>query len=183
MLPSSSSAKPIPGVTKGRIRVPQKRRSRGIAAQLVLSFLAVGLVPLLITSVIAYRDAASTVYTLAVAELSGLRDSKKDAVQRYFHDRSTDALALGDNPVVISGLRRFTEAFRDGGIDSPAWAPVEAEAGLYLRRYVDQYGYHSTYLIADDGTIVYTTTREADLGASLATGPLSNSKLVSSPEQ
>src|SRR5690606_3341763 len=108
---------------------------------------------------------------------TAVRDLKKAMVQRYFEELLIQAAVVGENPTVKAGVRGFSQA-RQRGVGSVEWEFVEAQVGPYLQRYVAQYGYRSLYLIHPDGSILYTTTKESDMGENLLTGYLQTTNLA-----
>ncbi|MBO8142016.1 MAG: methyl-accepting chemotaxis protein [Firmicutes bacterium] len=155
-----------------------RSRSRSIAALLVISFLAVGLIPAGIIAIISYGDGAQAIEEQVLAQLTSMRDAKRDMVQRYLQDRVAHASALSNTPSVQDGLPAFQSALEMGGIGSFLWNGLEAEIGGYLNNFVEDYGYRGLYLIAEDGLVLYNTTKEEDMGTNLLDGVYSNTHLA-----
>lgn len=155
-----------------------KKQSRSIAVFLTASFLLVGIVPTVVISALSYIGSAGAIEQQSLAQLTSIRDVKKDMVQRYLSEREIHAAVLATNPVVTDGLMRFRQARESQGIGSPLWSEVEAEVAPFLNSYASQYGYRSFYLIDRDGTVLYNSAGDNDIGSNLLNGNLQDSNLA-----
>jgi PAS domain S-box-containing protein len=62
--------------------------------------------------------------------------------------------------------------------DRTRYAAVHREYHWILRDFVREFGYHDLFLIDPDGHVVYTVSKELDLGTSLVDGPYADSNLA-----
>ncbi|MBI4694785.1 MAG: HAMP domain-containing protein [Gammaproteobacteria bacterium] len=221
-----------------------------IRGKLVAAMLAAGLVPLVVSGVIANRLANSALSRQASQQLQSLVAVKKSEMQDYFQLIRGQAASLAEDDTLLEAMPEFERAFRQlpadlaaetiaksdvetrvaGHFDQAFMAeyakhtkkPFDArslvaggEAGraaqyLYiatnshpvgekdalmraegaagyntvharfhpgLRNFIKRFGYYDLFLIATDGTVVYTVFKEGDFGANLTTGPLRESNL------
>jgi class 3 adenylate cyclase len=143
---------------------------------------------------------ASAAFDVA-AEMNGTRSAARalaaspqaaDAVDRF--DAAFDELlasvddsrtsTFAPEPAALE-LQRLHPAAEDGfddvaeAGDATAWSSVHREVDPAYRRVVDELGLVDLYLIdAATARIVYSVTRQPDIGTSLVTGPFSGSVLA-----
>jgi len=123
-----------------------------------------------------------TVETLrreAFHKLTAVQQNKKSQIEAYFGERLGDVAVLAGNDAVVAALETFEQAFQDDGnsTNGTNWSTAEAEYGQRLTQYKEVYGYYDLFLIAGDGDVVYTVTKESDLGQNLVRGALKDSPL------
>jgi len=111
--------------------------------------------------------------------LEAVQENKEAEVEGYFDGRRRDAAVLSANDRVVQALQEFEAAFEaEGGeVGGSFWQSVEAKYADWFERYQQEYGYHDLFLVAEDGDVVFTTTRESDLGQNAAQGALADSPL------
>ena len=116
----------------------------------------------------------------AFDKLSTAQELKAADVEGYFDERRGDVRLLAQNKTVAAALSQFSAAFADAGsrTGNPLWERTEAEHHPWLKTYAESYGYYDIFLIDADGDVVYTVSREADLGANLMRGSLKDSPLA-----
>ncbi|MBF0620768.1 MAG: HAMP domain-containing protein [Magnetococcales bacterium] len=122
-------------------------------------------------------ETVNTLRSEAMRKLAGLRDVKKGQIEGYFGERLGDISVLAGNNFVADSLAAFTEAFEAEGnkVNGPLWTNVASEMEGWLKQYQQEYGYYDLFLISNKGDVVYTATRESDIGQNLVSGPLSSS--------
>ena len=80
-------------------------------------------------------------------------------------------IAANPNPV---GKKNILDAPGDGS----EYSRVHARYHPIFRKIVEKFGYYDMFLIAPDGTIVYTDFKETDFTTNFTTGPYSESNLA-----
>lgn len=109
-----------------------------------------------------------------VNHLISVREIKKLQIQNFFHERYGDIHVLSKNPLVVQSLPRFSNAFRSGGFDDPAYKQVDTYYGPLLEHFLRQYGYKNIFLIDTEGNVVFGVKRDEYLGTNLRTGEYSS---------
>ncbi|CAN8139253.1 hypothetical protein THIOSC13_1350071 [uncultured Thiomicrorhabdus sp.] len=72
--------------------------------KLTISFLLIGLIPLLIFAAIAIQQADQGLKTLAEQQLSSIRDNKKASIERYFDTVKREVITLADTQVILQAM-------------------------------------------------------------------------------
>jgi methyl-accepting chemotaxis protein len=117
-----------------------------------------------------------TVKTLrqeAFDQLKAVRTIKKNQIESYFAARLSDVSAMSANPVVLQALKNFKKVTTK--IGGPEWRAFEQVYNPWLAKYIEEYGYIDLFLISDQGQVLYTVEKAADLGQNLKTGQLKDS--------
>ena len=124
-------------------------------------------------------ETVSTLRSEAFNKLMAVQEIKKAQLKDYIDSMKTQLKVLKDDPYVREALSEFDSAFEAAGdkVGSPQW---EALAKKYDPRFKDimaDNGWYDLFLIHTDGDIVYTATREADLGMIIPDSELKDSPL------
>ena len=156
---------------------------RGLGRTLLLSFLAISLIPATAISVASYLNARSILRHGAHASLMSVAQSKTQQVRAQFDGMIEDLTDLSQMGVTIHLLERLEEesTHSPSHIDfvrSPRWAEIVKEPGADLARHRQTHGYHDIFLIDHRGTILFTVAQETDLGMNLFTGRLAHTPLA-----
>ncbi|BBP46967.1 hypothetical protein THMIRHAS_23400 [Thiosulfatimonas sediminis] len=72
--------------------------------KLTISFLLIGLIPLLIFAAIATQQADHGLKTLAEQQLASIRDNKKASIERYFESVRREVMTLADTQVILQAM-------------------------------------------------------------------------------
>ena len=134
--------------------------------QLLITFLAIGLLPTLIIGYIASTIASNSIEQQAFSQLIAVREIKKTQIQNYFTDRKNDIEILATSIQNTLNFNSYNE------LNFSAHNNHD-----YFEQFINTYGYYDLFLIDDSGEIFYTVTKEADYQTSLTTGEYSNSGL------
>jgi C4-dicarboxylate-specific signal transduction histidine kinase len=103
-----------------------------LARQLFRWFLLVALLALAATAVVSYHIAAAALQREVTTGLAALLDAKINLIEAYVREREKDVTTLARNPAVIDAMRRFDDAFRQGGLDSATYRTAEAAYRPFL---------------------------------------------------
>lgn len=121
-----------------------------------------------------------TVLTLkreAFSKLKGIHTIKKSQIEKYFDQRFKILDDVQQNLRFTDGIKLFTSAFSQG-LDSFEYKELVNEYQKNFALFMDNFGFYDVFLIDVDGNVVYTVTKESDLGANLKSGALKNSGLA-----
>ena len=124
---------------------------------------------------------ATSMMEEAFSKLEAIRTIKQNQIQSFFDDRLAGAThALKDTPLTATAVQEFTSAFkadgnRTGGLN---WQIPEGKYHAWLAENLEENSYYDIFLISMSGDVVYSVTRESDLGANLVNGPLKDTGLA-----
>ena len=106
--------------------------------------------------------------------LISVREIKKMQIQNYFHERYGDLSILSKNPLIVQSLPRFSNAFKTGGFNDPAYKQVDTYYGPLVEHFLRQYGYNNIFMVDADGSVVFGVKRDEYIGTNLRTGEYSS---------
>jgi len=112
------------------------------------------------------RETVATLRTEAIAKLEAIQETKKAHILDYFEIMRGQLRTLKDDPFVMDALLEFDRAYEEGGdkVNTPAWNAVAEKYDARLQDIQTDYGWYDIFLIHTDGDIVYTVSKEPDLG-------------------
>ncbi len=123
----------------------------------------------------------------AFSKLNSVQYSNKMRLEDYFHGLDATVVTFGkstDARLSILDAIAYHKAMEikadgDYDINHPEYQALWKKIDTILGKYVDVYGYYDVFLIcAKHGHVMYTHSKEADLGANLSVGALKNSGLA-----
>ena len=158
--------------------------TRKIKAKVVIILLLIALLPMVLTSVIAYKIFYDAIKREALAKLSYTVQSSMADIARYLDAKIGDAIVLSLDPTNINALKCLEEEYHNSGIPLKKWAETESLSYIEkmgLNRFYEEilqvYGYQNLYLVSSNGDILYSVIKENDLGTNLISGPYKDSAL------
>jgi methyl-accepting chemotaxis protein len=124
-------------------------------------------------------ETVSTLRLEAFNKLKAIQQIKKAQIEGYFSERRGDVSVLASNEVIANAVTAFQEAFMFEGrkTGGAQWASIASQYGPWLEQYNSEYGYYDLFLISADGSVVFTATKESDLGDDVVNGALKDSPL------
>lgn len=139
------------------------------------------------TQVLDYFDARKTDIQSLATTIANITNETNDRVEvvtqnkkaliEQFFERSYSAMVdVQSNVRFTAGLPLFAQAFKQG-LNSEAYTSLLKERELGFSSFQKTWGFYDVHLIDLEGNIVYTLTKESDLGQNLKTGALKNSGL------
>lgn len=157
-----------------------------IKLQVILLVVSALVLLALITTYISTSESKSALTENSYANLTTVRDMKKNQIQSFFSERVGDIKVLAevqnletlvkdlnglDGKMVIDGEKPFP-------VEHPLVKEVTAPHEKFFQSYVKEYGYYDVFVIdKKDGHVLYTAAKESDYGANLDHGNLKNSGL------
>ncbi len=117
----------------------------------------------------------------AFDKLSAAQEIKKAQIENHFSQHVKNISVLSKSTTVIDALKRFRVAFgatEEGKVGGDLYNFLETLFGEALAQFTKEYNYEDLYLIARDGTVVYSVTKQSDEGQNLITGRLKQSALA-----
>lgn len=151
-----------------------------LGTKLLVSFLAVGVIPFAIIALVALTNGSKSLSNQAFNQLYAIQNIKKGQIENYFKERLGDISVLSENPFVAEALYALDKGFEAGGNRAAGkqYEAAEYRYGPWLVQYEKEYGYYDLFLIHEDGQVVYTVEKESDLGENLMSGSLRSSNLA-----
>ncbi len=150
-----------------------------IRPKLTFFFIMTGLLPLAIAGGIGTYLATQSLLQKSFEQLRTVQSMRKSQVENAFAERLKDLKVLAANQHLQSLTSDLTAYRQLYGIQATAPFAMETEQfraisrkyRQFCREFVEFYGYYDLSIIAaDTGHLMFSTTLESDMGASLATG-------------
>jgi methyl-accepting chemotaxis protein len=112
-------------------------------------------------------------------KLQAIQDLKIAELQNLFHTIEASVNVTKDSPYVGDAFNAINRVFKNNStaINSKAW---KTQATKYQSRFEDMInanGWYDLFLINAQGDVIYTVTRESDLGMNIPTSLLKNTSL------
>jgi methyl-accepting chemotaxis protein len=125
-------------------------------------------------------ETVGTLRKEAFAKLEAVQQNKRNQIDQYFKRVAINLSLLAKNPTTVRAVSEFETAFEAGGdqASGPQWSAVESQYGPVFTNLLKEDGYYDVFLIAADGDVVFSATKESDLGENLVSGALKNSGLA-----
>ena len=162
--------------------------SMTIKKQLVIALLLVGITPFVVMGITSYVKASSALSIEAHAKMEMARDLKKNQLISVFEGLDTGINNLSDNRNVhamfddlvdrhkhhkISATEGYTRI-----INLPDVRAVYSKYDAYFNKFMKDNNLYDVFIIcAKHGHVMYSVTKESDLGENLKHGALRNSGL------
>ena len=121
-------------------------------------------------------ETVGTLRKEAFDKLEAVQQIKKSQIENYFSQRLKLLTDVQQNLRFTEGIKLFTAAFQVG-LESQEYKSLSTAREKGYSIFMDNFGFYDVFLIDAEGNVVYTVTKESDLGASLKTGPLKESGL------
>jgi len=145
-------------------------KNLGIKTKLIAVLMLVGLIPLGTIAYIAQSKAKAALQEQVFTQLASLRDVRCRQIENYIRQRLSDVQMLAGNPIVVSAVQDYEDAFVSGGVSGSECQQVNRQHAEWLRQYEQELGYEDLYLVGADGDVVFSVDRASDLGANLISG-------------
>jgi methyl-accepting chemotaxis protein len=151
-----------------------------IKAKLLIAFFAVGLIPLGLMTGIALHKASQGIANEVEAKFISIQELKKNHIEYFFKRMEASLLVTKDDPHLFESLDSLNSAFLAEGksVNNDAWRTTVERREPYLKDIINDSGWQDLYLVTQEGDIVYTRNRKADLGTNLKSSSLSSSNLA-----
>lgn len=160
---------------------------KGLKGKLLVWLLLIALVPLLIASFMAYFNSSQSLRNTIISELESINHLKGTLISNYFKevaDNATLLSQLGDTKVAFDKLNKYHDV--GGGkaegafeIGTDEYKKIYAEIDPFFQFYAKNFGYYDLFFIcADHGHVMYSSSKEKDLGSNLGVGPYRDSGLA-----
>ncbi len=161
-----------------------------LRAKLIGFCLLIGVVPLAIMGVYSVQLASQSLQEQAFDQLASLRDAKKQALQTLMERWKLETQIYASNKEIynaLSLLQGDTMLYINGqrmDVNEEDYAANLEYVSVAFAPFVETLGFEETYLIGNNGWVVYTHTRGKDIGEDIDTSDLlTDSNLFKAFEQ
>lgn len=141
-------------------------------------FLLIGLVPLFVATTLTYRNSVKTLQEQAYYELSSVANRQIKQIENYVLERQRDVTTLAKAPITGEAIEALTAARNRRGIDSEDYRELLRSYKGFFTYYAESVGYRDLFLIAGDGTVLFTVSGGSELGQNLESGELEDTSLA-----
>jgi len=158
-----------------------------IKKQLILILLAIGILPFMVIGFIAYTTSSEALEKEAYNKLEIARGLKKSQIEDYFDAMSKNIANLTENRNIhylYDELVALHKLYGVGGdepfgiIDKPDVKQVYGKYDRFFQKFAQDNQIYDLFLIcAAHGHVMYSVTKESDLGQNIRVGPLRTSGL------
>ncbi len=168
----------------------------GIRQKLIYSFLAAGILPLIILGAVVYFLVFSSFGELIqyglessketeISNLEKIRDFRAELIQNYFDKEEVAFNNYAGTFGVKAALRDFNfaylaekkESIRIELVKQPIYAGVQEKYHDDFKRYLNLYGLYDVFLFNEQGDLVYSVNKELDFATNFVNGPYASSGL------
>ena len=201
MTPHLESQVEAPVEDKGKQNAKAERRDAhsvslkqlyqvGLTRTLLVWFLLLSLLPLTVVSGIEYLQSEQALRTDTLKALTQRTDLQATFISNWFDYRFRDLRAQAENDSNTVFLQNLETGFKNSGqpleqfIGSYRWETIVASHKNHLHSLSQIYDYYyDIFLIDLQGNILFSVTRESDLGTNLFTGPYKETLFAATVKQ
>jgi methyl-accepting chemotaxis protein len=114
-------------------------------------------------------ETVSTLRKEAFSKLDAIQAIKKAQLVDYIANMKIALGMIKNDPFILNAMLEFDTAFSIGGrsADDEGWKRVAAKYDARFKTIMEDNGWYDIFLIQLDGDIVYTVTKESDLGMTI----------------
>ncbi len=141
------------------------KKKLSIGDKLVLSFLAISLIPFSIAIYISYATSRKVLEEEVANSLSAVADNKNNQIKNYLDEKKMNVTRLSLMPELTDALEQFNSAFAKGGMDSPDYLITDKKYSPFLTYYQRLFGYEDLFLISSQGDILFSVKMETDFNS------------------
>ncbi len=143
---------------------------------IVASFILLCLIPVVTVTIVSYSAIQKTAFLNTQKALKSIALERKKQINAYFLKGLTD-IGLQSHSLRNAGfMTALTQGYQASNLSLPAfvksrqWTEIVNDHSQDLDRFLDVHTYYDIFLIDPLGNILYTVTRENDLGTNLFQG-------------
>ncbi len=124
-------------------------------------------------------ETVNTLEEESFAKLEAVQNLKKGHVEDYFRKMRAQLHIVKDDPYVLQSLLSFSRAYEAAGgrVGTNRWNELAAKYGPRMNDIMEDNNWYDMFLISREGGVVYTVTRESDLGMLIPQSEIKDSGL------
>jgi methyl-accepting chemotaxis protein len=154
--------------------------------KLLILFFAAVVIPLSAGAWLSSQYARDSLRTARFASLEAINEIKKAQVLNYLESLKMNSKVLAQSCDVKQAYSILQQYYEGGGkvdgsfdVDSENYQHVYNRIGSIFKDYMAVYGFREVYIVSrQQGQVLYSVNRGADLGSNLETGPHKDSGLA-----
>ena len=151
---------------------------RSISTRLLLSYLLVAVLPLGGLAAFYLSSFETSLRETVLENMATIADKKAEQIDSYMAERLADARLLGQRNIIRNGVHKLGQAFRAGGLESPAYQIAARQLHKDLSASYGTDNFYDLLLIDTAGNVVFSIKQESDLGSNLKHGPYRDTQLA-----
>jgi methyl-accepting chemotaxis protein len=170
-------------------RLFEKRWFYSLKSKLILSFLAISIIPLTAVVTLAYLQFQESLRSQASNQLVVVRDLKVKQVRSYLRRIEQDINLVAQLPYVKTAIQQLEIGVRGQGLNQVRqmgflgrpdlfylaayhpYAVYHAKYHAFFRELVQTKGYADIWLVSPEGDIIYTFAKRDDFATNLLQAP------------
>ena len=158
-----------------------------LSTKLLVAFLAVGVIPFAIIGLTSLYKSSGALSSQSFGQLEAVQQIKKNQIEDYFKNAFTQMAMFSRSKDVSDLYKQLLKYHEDSGVTATGAYDVTTaeyktlydEFGANINQFQKDSGYYDVFIIcAKHGHVMYTATKEKDLGTNLAYGPYKDSGLA-----
>ncbi|MFQ5444072.1 MAG: cache domain-containing protein, partial [Nitrospinales bacterium] len=165
-------------------------RKNSIFCQLLLYFFPIALFPLVFGILFTYFQAKSSLTQQIINNLHSISIRQTSQIESYVRERFHAVKSLSQMPDLISAFNKLEKAFvrergnpvqlyQEGkGFHPSPYAVEDKRVRPFLKSYLKEHSYEDLLLISMNGDVMFSISRNVDLGSNLKTGPYRDTELA-----
>ncbi|MBT8341138.1 MAG: GAF domain-containing protein [Desulfatitalea sp.] len=148
-------------------------RRNGLSRTILFWLLALSVIPLMVVSIISYRNARASLAHLALDALVAAAEFSTEQIQYRFDRMLLDLKQESEEQANVHFLQRLSTGYAESGLDAARfvksfkWAKMADRYASDLKTFCFNYSYLDVLLTDLKGNILYTVAGKSDLGANL----------------
>ncbi len=150
-----------------------------ITTTIFLSFLIVGIIPIIIVGYVNYNASKRVLEKEIFKKLIAVSDRQGEEIEGYGKEKLRDLEALSKMPSIIKVFEDFNTSF-GYGTGSSEYLFTEQHSQLLLKNFKEIYDFHDILFINNNDEIIFSIAKEKDFATNLKTGPYRNTGLAHS---
>lgn len=143
---------------------------------MLLAFLLISLIPLIVTIIISIRATVNSLENSISNQLLSIRDAKAETIEKYFNEREDDITVLSQSDAVIDSMLTLSQRYPKG-LQGQELETLSKNADRYFSTFIEKYGFYDLFLLDNNGELIYSVAKEADLGTNMLSGEFKDSGL------
>jgi methyl-accepting chemotaxis protein len=121
--------------------------------------------------------ASDSIQSQAFNQLESVRSIKKAQISNYISSLKASLQALNNDPYASEAFEAFDQAITSDGLNSESWRQAETKYTARFKEINDVNARYDLFLINLQGDIVYSASKESDLGVNIPQSPLNKTSI------
>lgn len=140
--------------------------NKGLKVKLIANFLILSIIPALIISFFSYNNSKKSLEEAATNQLTVIRDSKKNEIEKYINDIKNRLYFMAQQPTTIEAAQQ---------LKSEENGDIFKKYDSFFHNFINEFECGDMLLVDDkSGNIIYSVLRESDYKSNVLTGVAKN---------